>query len=252
MSGLYLIRKNGMYYRPNAQGYTSSVAEAGRYTLEEAIRHSHPNGPDGPRDGISYEPAYAGSMLSGCMDFSEQSPQPPHEAQREDRPERCARCGHPNTVWRAPSPLWNAVVRGGCINGEPIFDDMLCAACFMVLAEEKGIAANFRVIADDIFAELQTTTPSGRVWNEEDWLWRPSPNGRGDGLKIQHSPGSNPGDATSSTLPAAASVEAGEIIEMCAKVAERHVNPRGEWIIPRTIASEIRALTAKGKDQADG
>jgi hypothetical protein len=26
----YLIRKNGYYYRPNAQGYTSHKAEAGR------------------------------------------------------------------------------------------------------------------------------------------------------------------------------------------------------------------------------
>lgn len=51
----YLITKNGAYYRPNAQGYTTSKQEAGRFTLEEAIAHSHPNGPDGPRDGISYE-----------------------------------------------------------------------------------------------------------------------------------------------------------------------------------------------------
>lgn len=53
----YLICKYGMYYRANAQGYTGSVAEAGRYTLAEAIRHSHPNGPDGPRDGMSYKVA---------------------------------------------------------------------------------------------------------------------------------------------------------------------------------------------------
>lgn len=51
----YLICKYGKYYRPNAQGYTGNVAEAGRYTLAEAIRHSHPNGPYGPRDGITYE-----------------------------------------------------------------------------------------------------------------------------------------------------------------------------------------------------
>lgn len=50
----YLIRKGGAFYRPNAQGYTSVRSEAGRYTLAEAIRHSHPNGPDGPRDGIDY------------------------------------------------------------------------------------------------------------------------------------------------------------------------------------------------------
>jgi hypothetical protein len=51
----YLIRKDGYYYRPNAQGYTASKTEAGRYTLEEAISYTHPNGPDGPRDALSYE-----------------------------------------------------------------------------------------------------------------------------------------------------------------------------------------------------
>jgi len=52
--GLYLIRKRGMYYRPNAEGYTCEKARAGRFTLEQAISHSHPNGLDGPRDGIDY------------------------------------------------------------------------------------------------------------------------------------------------------------------------------------------------------
>jgi hypothetical protein len=51
---LYLIRKRGAFYRPNAEGYTMNRAEAGRYTLAEAVSHSHPNGPDGPRDGIDY------------------------------------------------------------------------------------------------------------------------------------------------------------------------------------------------------
>jgi len=50
----YLIRKRGAFYRPNAEGYTNNKAEAGRYTLAQAISHSHPNGPDGPRDGIDY------------------------------------------------------------------------------------------------------------------------------------------------------------------------------------------------------
>ena len=57
--GEYLIRKGGYYYRPNAQGYTTDKAQAGRYSLDDAIRHSYPNGPDGPRDGMSYEPAPA-------------------------------------------------------------------------------------------------------------------------------------------------------------------------------------------------
>jgi hypothetical protein len=32
----WLIRKRGFYYRPNRAGYTSSIAEAGRYTEAEA------------------------------------------------------------------------------------------------------------------------------------------------------------------------------------------------------------------------
>lgn len=53
---MYLICKYGGYYKPNAQGYTHSKADAGRYTLAEAIKHSHPNGPNGPRDGMTYIP----------------------------------------------------------------------------------------------------------------------------------------------------------------------------------------------------
>lgn len=60
----YLIRKGGAYYRPNAQGYTRNRIEAGRYTLEDAISYSHPNGPDGPRDGITYE-ADEGAFIEG-------------------------------------------------------------------------------------------------------------------------------------------------------------------------------------------
>lgn len=50
----YLIVKRDLYYRPNAQDYTGIKDEAGRYSLEEAISHTHPNGADGPCDGLSY------------------------------------------------------------------------------------------------------------------------------------------------------------------------------------------------------
>lgn len=50
----FLIKKNGYYYRPNSKGYTSSAILAGRYTMEEAEDITHPNGPDGPRDGMSF------------------------------------------------------------------------------------------------------------------------------------------------------------------------------------------------------
>lgn len=64
---LYLIRKRGAFYRPNAEGYTMNRAEAGRYTLAEAISHSHPNGSDGPRDGIDY-------MLANDPDKTDANP----------------------------------------------------------------------------------------------------------------------------------------------------------------------------------
>lgn len=50
----YLICKRGAYYRPNSRGYTTSVIQAGRYTLAEAKAITHPNGFDGPRDGMTY------------------------------------------------------------------------------------------------------------------------------------------------------------------------------------------------------
>lgn len=53
----YVIRKGGYYYRPNAEGYTPCARQAGRYSLADAISLTHPNGPDGPRDGLSYMPA---------------------------------------------------------------------------------------------------------------------------------------------------------------------------------------------------
>lgn len=51
----YLIHKAGRgFYRPNSSGYTDNKLQAGRYTLEEARSISHPNGLDGPRDGMIY------------------------------------------------------------------------------------------------------------------------------------------------------------------------------------------------------
>ena len=51
----YLIHKSGRgWYCPEAKGYTLSADEAGRFTRRDAISLSHPNGADGPRDGISF------------------------------------------------------------------------------------------------------------------------------------------------------------------------------------------------------
>lgn len=51
----YLIHKAGRgYYAPRAQGYTLDADKAGRFSRAEAYAYSHPNGPDGPRDGITF------------------------------------------------------------------------------------------------------------------------------------------------------------------------------------------------------
>lgn len=83
----------------------------------------------------------------------------------------CARCGGPNITWCAPSPLWNAVMRGGSINGEDEFDGIVCPICFAHLADERGIAAVWRFYAEDVRVELETVTPSGRQWDDRRWLW---------------------------------------------------------------------------------
>jgi hypothetical protein len=96
--------------------------------------------------------------------------------------ECCRRCGCDNPPWHAPSPLWNKVMRGGSINGEPAYEDMVCATCFMVLAEKRGIATIWRVHALEVKVPLETVTPSGRVWSEDQFLWVDG----SDGEKAKH------------------------------------------------------------------
>lgn len=55
---LFIIHKAGRgWYRDNAQGYTTHIVEAGRYTQDEAEAHAFPNGRNGPRDGLTFEMA---------------------------------------------------------------------------------------------------------------------------------------------------------------------------------------------------
>lgn len=41
-AGLYLLMKRGLYYRPDAMGYTGIKDHAGRYTKDEAESHADP------------------------------------------------------------------------------------------------------------------------------------------------------------------------------------------------------------------
>lgn len=86
---------------------------------------------------------------------------------REGLCDRCEREYRPN--WAAASPLWNAVVRGGCINGREEHQ-FLCANCFMEIAESRGIATEF-FLDGKALVPLQTVTPSGRVWSDKTRLF---------------------------------------------------------------------------------
>lgn len=51
----FLIFKSGRgWYRENSQGYAFFKFDAGRFTEQEAISITHPNGLTGPRDGMYY------------------------------------------------------------------------------------------------------------------------------------------------------------------------------------------------------
>lgn len=84
---------------------------------------------------------------------------------------RCSRCGGPNIVWVAPSPLWNAVMRSNDIGNADIYDGIVCPTCFAILAEEKNIASGWRLSPEITWVTLKLTTPDGRVWDDDLWLW---------------------------------------------------------------------------------
>lgn len=86
--------------------------------------------------------------------------------------ETCYRCGGENVIWSAPSPLWNKVMRGNDINGDPQYHDLVCTRCFIVLAFEAGIEGRWRLSVTPEPDGLIYETPSGRIWDPEDWLWK--------------------------------------------------------------------------------
>lgn len=62
-------------------------------------------------------------------------------------------------------------MRGGSINGNELFDGIVCPTCFAELAAERGIASRWRFSAEQVHVALETVTPSGRIWDETNWLW---------------------------------------------------------------------------------
>jgi hypothetical protein len=54
-NGYLIFKSGGGYYRAKARGYTIEASEAGRFSYDDAVAYSHPNGPNGPRDGITFK-----------------------------------------------------------------------------------------------------------------------------------------------------------------------------------------------------
>ena len=104
-----------------------------------------------------------------CEQWWRDNPPPSGTDMTQEREGLCELCGREYRVWSASSPVWNAAVRGGCINGEERFN-YLCADCFMGLAEDCGAGSLFYVTAERT-CDLQTTTPEGRVWSEPARRW---------------------------------------------------------------------------------
>jgi hypothetical protein len=85
---------------------------------------------------------------------------------------RCHRCGGPNITWCAPSPLWNAVMRGNDINAADEHDGIVCPVCFVELAAERVGASRWRLCPERVEVSLTEVTPSGRIWDATTWMWR--------------------------------------------------------------------------------
>jgi hypothetical protein len=86
--------------------------------------------------------------------------------------EWCRRCGGPNVIWSAASPLWNFVMRGNDINGEPRYHDLVCMACFVRCAVEAGLPEQgWRLTLVPEPEGMIHQTPSGRTWDPERFLW---------------------------------------------------------------------------------
>lgn len=85
--------------------------------------------------------------------------------------ERCHRCDGENPSWAAESPLWNKVMRGNDIDGDPLFGDMVCMECFKALATEAGVEGRWLLTIEPLPEDLVYKTPSGRVWDAEQWRW---------------------------------------------------------------------------------
>lgn len=65
----YLIKKHGLYYRPEAAGYTSNISEAWKFPYDEAVKYT---GGKGQPDEVSLEEAPPAKFSEGIPGFYSQ------------------------------------------------------------------------------------------------------------------------------------------------------------------------------------
>lgn len=154
---------------------------------------------------VTQHRAHVAAVILAALD----TPPALGEDERAADTEWCRRCGGPNVIWSAASPLWNLVMRGNDINGETKFADLVCMPCFITLAVEAGLSTHgWRLTLVPEPEGLIYETPSGRVWDPERFLWvdpqpRYDPNECGNCGRCGHCspPDADPARAHQSTPP---------------------------------------------------
>lgn len=123
--------------------------------------------------GDSYDDGRIETLIAAYCDLRRKYQEEVFRSLPGEHPEaRCHRCYLGNRSWTAPSPLWNYVMRGDDMGAAERFDGIVCATCFMMMAEELGAGELWLVYPQRIGVPLKMTTPDGREWDPVTWMWR--------------------------------------------------------------------------------
>lgn len=187
MTDLYVIKKNGVYYRPGRCGYTSNINEAGQFTLEDAERETHPNGRDGPRDGMTYEKAPMTNDLRKAAEAATPKPKlAPVQGYSAGIPWEMHLRAY-DAYCKKYSPQ-QALIEGWCRGGFSVGElDMFIPGWRDELSELKRLTARVEELEKALEWALNkagTDHPSYPEWDGEKWGFPhlPAPIGRGDGV----------------------------------------------------------------------
>jgi hypothetical protein len=52
-----------------------------------------------------------------------------------------------------------------------LWNEIICLTCFATLAEQAGVAQDWRLTAQTTLIDVPTVSPDGRIWDPDAWLW---------------------------------------------------------------------------------